>query len=228
MRRLAVLLLAAGSASAAARDVSVNVGVVSEFVFRGIAQSFGPALQGGIDYAPETGPYLGAWASNTDYPTSDGTGTVRYETDVYGGYVFAAADRRLDLGFIHYRFPDDAALDTVELSATAALGPGSLFAAHTREFFGSHEPGTYLAATVEQAISEQVTATASAGHSRGRGVAAVFGRSYWDYTLSLTTAADALGPGRWRLALQGSDLDRDDVDGSERRLLLDWLLELEL
>lgn len=223
-----LLLAAASTGASAGSDLSANLGVVSEFVFRGIAQSFGAALQGGLDYAPETGPYLGAWGSNTDYPTRDGEHTVRFETDVYGGYVFAPGPWRLDLGFIHYRFPDDAAINTVELTANLAIGPSSLFVAHTREFFGSDEPGSYLAATLEQPVGEQVTASASAGHSRGAGVDTVFGRSYWDYSLSLATAADALGPGRWRLALQGTDLGRDEIDGSESRLLLDWLLELEL
>lgn len=220
------LALATAAGAATAGNFSANLGAVSEFMFRGIAQSFGPAVQGGLDYAPETGFYAGAWASNTDYPGSRDQ-TVRYETDLYGGYVAEFGAVRSDLGLIHYRFPDDAALDTVELTASAGLGGVSLFVAHTRAFFGSEEPATYWSATLERAVGEQMLASAAGGYSSGRGADAVVGRAYWDYTLSLATEADALGPGRWRLALQGSDLDHQAVPGSEGRLVLDYLLEFE-
>ena len=68
--------------------LAFNIGAVSEYRFRGIAQtSFKPALQGGVDYSHKSGLYVGAWASNIswikDYVgATDGSS----EVDVYGGY----------------------------------------------------------------------------------------------------------------------------------------------
>ena len=67
--KLLLALLATSSAAfaqtaPAAPEVTYNVGVVSQYRYRGLAQTKGqPALQGGVDYANASGYYLGAWAS---------------------------------------------------------------------------------------------------------------------------------------------------------------------
>ena len=46
---------------------SANVGLFSEYVFRGITNTNeGPAIQGGFDYAHESGFYAGVWASKAE------------------------------------------------------------------------------------------------------------------------------------------------------------------
>ena len=48
--------------------LSYNVGVTSDYRFRGIAQtSFNPALQAGADFAHKSGFYLGVWGSNINW-----------------------------------------------------------------------------------------------------------------------------------------------------------------
>jgi len=64
---LAALVLLA-SASIAHAQFSGTVTAVSDYDFRGITQSAqDPAIQGSIDWAAESGLYLGAWASNIDF-----------------------------------------------------------------------------------------------------------------------------------------------------------------
>src|SRR5207237_1081318 len=47
---------------------TANVGLFSEYIFRGISQTGGrPAVQGGFDYAHASGLYLGTWASNISW-----------------------------------------------------------------------------------------------------------------------------------------------------------------
>src|SRR4051812_16159717 len=47
-----------------ASSLSYNIGLVTEYRYRGISQSARqPALQGGIDYADKSGWYIGTWAS---------------------------------------------------------------------------------------------------------------------------------------------------------------------
>ena len=71
---LASLTLAASVAQAQApaaapeHTLTGNVGLFSEYIFRGIAQTAGkPALQGGFDYGHASGFYLGTWASNASW-----------------------------------------------------------------------------------------------------------------------------------------------------------------
>jgi len=53
---------------ASPHTLTANVGVVSDYVFRGISQSqHRPALQGGVDYAHASGAYVGLWASQVSW-----------------------------------------------------------------------------------------------------------------------------------------------------------------
>lgn len=55
-----------------------NVGVVNNYVFRGITQTlFKPAIQGGFDYSHESGFYAGNWNSS-----------ITWIADVYGQNIF--------------------------------------------------------------------------------------------------------------------------------------------
>lgn len=94
-------------AQAAASPVSFNVGVVSDYLFRGISQTHGgPALQGGVDYAHPSGLYVGAWASNISW-VKNWLGKGSTEIDVYGGYksTFGGGDWTYDIGLISYNYP---------------------------------------------------------------------------------------------------------------------------
>jgi uncharacterized protein (TIGR02001 family) len=90
-----------------ADPLSFNVGVVSDYLFRGISQTHGkPALQGGVDYAFSNGFYVGAWASTITW-VKDWLGSGSTEIDVYGGYkgAFANPDFTYDVGYITYNYP---------------------------------------------------------------------------------------------------------------------------
>ena len=86
-----------------------NVGLYSQYVFRGLKQTDGdPALQGGFDYAHSSGFYLGTWASNVsvlrDMGAYSSGGSL--EWDFYGGYKWGfAEDWTLDLGGLYYYYP---------------------------------------------------------------------------------------------------------------------------
>ena len=67
-------LAAAGllAATGAAADITGNVGLTTDYVFRGISQTDEkPAIQGGLDYAHSSGAYAGVWASNVDFNDGD-------------------------------------------------------------------------------------------------------------------------------------------------------------
>ena len=86
---------------------SSNVGIVSDYVFRGITQNLSaPAIQGGFDYAHSSGLYAGVWGSNVGWITGSGaTGNASLEVDTYAGYKGAAtADVSYDIGAVRYNY----------------------------------------------------------------------------------------------------------------------------
>lgn len=93
--------------AAPASPVTFNVGLVTDYLFRGISQTHGkPAIQAGVDYLHSSGFYLGAWASSITW-VKDYLGSGRVEIDVYGGIKnsFAGGDWNYDVGFIAYNYP---------------------------------------------------------------------------------------------------------------------------
>jgi uncharacterized protein (TIGR02001 family) len=90
-------------ASAAHAETTFNVGVATDYVFRGIDQttsfSEGQAF-GGVDFG--SGPfYAGAWVSNT------GNHSLQFfEYDLYAGWKPTLGPVALDLGFIYYGYTD--------------------------------------------------------------------------------------------------------------------------
>jgi uncharacterized protein (TIGR02001 family) len=85
-----------------------NVGLFSEYVFRGIKQTDGQAaLQGGFDYAHASGIYLGTWASNVSVLADAGAYTSSsLEWDFYGGYKAGfGGDFTYDVGLLKYYYP---------------------------------------------------------------------------------------------------------------------------
>lgn len=118
---LALAALLAGTAAMAQTKapepdytLSYNVGVTSDYRFRGIAQtSFNPALQAGVDFAHKSGFYLGVWGSNISW-IKDYVGATdgSLEIDLYGGYKGEISkDFTYDLGVITYQYPSNTAGD---------------------------------------------------------------------------------------------------------------------
>ena len=126
-------------------DVAFNVGVVSDYVFRGFSQTGeDPAIQGGVDLTAGKF-YAGAWASNVDF--GDDTDA---EVDLYGGYRTEAAGFALDFGVIAYLYagePDGAGYNYNEfkVAASRAVGPATFGAAvyYSPDFFGADKEATY-------------------------------------------------------------------------------------
>jgi uncharacterized protein (TIGR02001 family) len=93
-----------GVAPASPHTLTANVGLFSSYRFRGIDQTFGkPALQGGFDYAHESGFYVGNWNSNVSESAGFPDGNL--EMDFYGGYKLGLGDFTLDFGGIYYYYP---------------------------------------------------------------------------------------------------------------------------
>jgi uncharacterized protein (TIGR02001 family) len=164
---LAAALLTAPAASAQdGPEVSWNVGVVSDYVFRGFSQTDeDPALQGGVD-AAAGGIYGGIWASTVDFGDS-----TDVEVDFYGGYRSEIGGFNVDVGGIAYIYVNAPALSDytyVEFKAAGsrAIGPVTLGAAvyWSPDFFGIDEKATYVEGTAAFTPAEKWSVSAAIGH----------------------------------------------------------------
>ncbi len=132
---LPAVAFAADAAPTPTHTFTPNVGVVSDYLFRGISQTKGgAALQGGIDYSHSSGLYAGVWASTITW-VKQYLGKGSTEIDLYGGYknTFAGGDWNYDVGLIAYNYPGKG-------SATGEVGFagfGPLYNPNTTEVYGA-------------------------------------------------------------------------------------------
>ncbi|RYX92144.1 MAG: hypothetical protein EOO28_23415 [Comamonadaceae bacterium] len=177
--------------------LAYNVGVVTDYRFRGISQTrLKPALQGGIDFTHSSGFYLGFWGSTIKviedtYAGADGP----VELDFYGGYRGKFSDTvSYDLGLLRYQYPKQnlpagaATFNTTELYGAVTFGPATVKYSHSigDETFGvANSRGSYYleaAATFDLGMYG-LTLTPHIGRqhfSKGNNIA-----SYTDISLAL-------------------------------------------
>jgi uncharacterized protein (TIGR02001 family) len=133
--------------------LTANVGLFSEYIFRGISQTGGkPAVQGGFDYAHSSGFYAGTWASNISWLEDFGQyNRSSLEWDFYGGYknTFPGQDDwNYDLGVYGYIYPGKKnpgvhSADTWELYGAIGWKWASFKASYTisNNYFGIQPNG---------------------------------------------------------------------------------------
>ena len=96
--------LFAGSA-AMAGDFAYNIGVQSNYIWRGVSQTNNEAaLQGGIDYKKGTF-YAGTWLSNVNFAGTGGT-TANTEMDLYAGIAPTVGAWSFNFGAYYYTYPN--------------------------------------------------------------------------------------------------------------------------
>ena len=108
-------VFAADAAPVSDFTASYNVGLFSQYIFRGLTQTNNkPALQGGFDVSHKSGLYIGGWASNVSWLRDNASaGTALYNTggsleiDLYGGFKTELGKTGLgiDLGALQYYYP---------------------------------------------------------------------------------------------------------------------------
>ncbi|VAW88059.1 hypothetical protein MNBD_GAMMA17-1177 [hydrothermal vent metagenome] len=117
-------------AAPAQAELSGNIGVVSQYVLRGIGQENDrAAIQGGIDYANDSGFYLGWWGSSLGYnynaPGSDAYTAQGFENDIYGGFAGSVGGIDYNIGLLQYYYLNVDDSDLTELVLGAGYGPFS-------------------------------------------------------------------------------------------------------
>lgn len=228
---LAGALVLAAAPARADGPWSGTVTAATDYVFRGVSQTYGgAALQAGASYQHDSGWFGGAWASNVD-PFPGGSGS--FELDLYAGYVRTfAGDWSARASYTRYGYLWDRRprrYDYGEFAVTLAFR--DLVAATV-----SYEPGTTRYATPGYTRGRASTAyELSARWPLVRGFALTASGGYYDLERVYGTHYLAGSTGlhyEWRrLAL---DLARFYADSAVRRLYEDssadrrWVLSATL
>jgi len=203
--------------AAPASPISANVSLTSNYKFRGQDQDqighngyyktrgIKPALQGGFDYAHESGFYVGNWNSSVNWLSGNSI-----ESDLYGGYKFKAGPIDWDVGVITYIYPGNHVGNTTEIYGGGTWSDdvfGSLTVkySHTvsKDYFGyagynAWDPlsftkrpkgrGTgYLNIAYSKEVVPHLTLKAAIGYTRmSSDIRAAGYRNYVDYNVGAT------------------------------------------
>lgn len=214
---LAASALAPVSAYAedAASSLAFNVGVVSDYRYRGISQTrFNPALQAGVDYS-YGGFYVGAWGSTIKWISDnrDANGEAvkgSVEVDLYAGYKNTIVENLgYDVGVLRYQYVGNKLkdtggggvyknADTTEVYGALSYGAATLKISYAlSDLFGNYNfttneksRGSYYAdLSYVFDLGAGFTLTPHAGYQKVRNIT---NASYADYSL---TVAKEVMPG---------------------------------
>ena len=121
----------AADAPASPHTFTANVGLVTNYLYRGISQSGAkPAIQGGFDYAHASGFYAGVWGSSISWISDLGLATnAGLELDTYFSFKNSfATDFTYDVGFLRYNYPTGTYVNPI---------PANTAKADTDEIYGA-------------------------------------------------------------------------------------------
>lgn len=227
-RQLTVAGLVFGASLAAtptmADDFTGNAGVMSEYLFRGLGQTDGPSVYGGLDYAHDSGFYVGAWAATINFggtPTgeSGAFNSVGTELDIYAGYSASAGDISYDIGAIYYLYMEedetdnpDPSYNTPELYGSVGFGPVSLSAYLAPDtYFGVDDSAYGVSVAGDLPITELLSLDASIGYNGGDGNAGFLPADDDEYILYNLGVSAGLDNGfAFSFGFIGTDIDNDD------------------
>lgn len=204
---------ASAAAEAPADPLSFNIGVISDYRYRGISQTrFKPAVQGGADYAFASGLYVGTWISNINWIKDAGkvagadVGSAPIEWDLYAGYKGEIAkDLTYDVGALVYYYPSqhlgNAAgfknADTAEIYGALTYNIFTVKYSHAVTtlfgFVDSRNSG-YVEAVANFDVGNGFTVAPHVGYQK------VAGNSSFSYTDYSVTGAKDFGGG-WAVSL---------------------------
>lgn len=178
----------------ATAEVSANVGVVSQYHFRGIQQTAGASASAGLDYE-QGGFSLGTWAADVD----DGL-----EVDFYGSYGFELdSGLTLGVGATSYQYTGDFDSAYNEINLTAGFGAFSL----------GYNIGQWDGEVGNESATESDYTVLTLGfeHNGFSGVVGIYGDEaegeYFDFAYGTEIGGFDVSVG---LLVSGSDLNDDE------------------
>jgi len=170
----AMIGLMSGSAFAGEKlgdfELSGNVAVVSDYVWRGYSQTYKkPAIQGGFEISHAIGAYLGTSLSNVRFvpkgAVSDG---ASLEADYYGGIRYEYSKGNVvDVGVLHYSYPGAITpYDFTEFYAKANYDFLTAGYYYTNEYFNEMGKAHYFTLGASYPLPLDITLSGNVGRSQ--------------------------------------------------------------
>ncbi len=219
-----------GASSLAQAEVTANVAVVSDYLFRGISQSSNAAVQGGLDYKSDSGVYLGTWLSNVDFG-----GQV--ETDLYAGYGSEINGLGYDVGALYYWYPDSGGdakggdLDYAEVHLGLSYAMVSASVSYTVWGEADNAPfdtgDLYYSLSGEFPLQNDFSLTLSAGYYDFNEEITNDSESYLHYGASLAKGVGEFGSLSVNLGLTDLDEDNTTLNDNGPNVWLGWSKDFE-
>lgn len=211
-----VLAAATMASTATLADVTANIGVTSNYQWRGVTQSGNEsAVSGGLDYSHESGFYAGTWVSSL--------GGGQYEQDLYAGYGGEASGISYDVGYTMYMYPidKDAELDFSEIGVSVGYGPLTFYAAKTvaTEASGTDKDATYYSLNLAGDINKDFGYSLTFGSYTGDDLLGYTGDDY-------THVAAAISKGDFTFSYEKNNVDNAVMVDNEPKFIVSWGQEL--
>ncbi|MBB3061051.1 TorF family putative porin [Microbulbifer rhizosphaerae] len=219
------LAMAASTAGAAEGGVSFsgNVGVTTDYRFRGISQSdSGPAVQGGFDVDFGNGFYAGTWASQVDF--AYGEDETKFEQDIYFGYAGEISDTvSYDVGYIKFFYHGgDNDEDYQEIYGSVSISDLTLGLNYSNEYWAETGTFYYPYAEYSFALPADLSLDLHLGLNvldEDGGFLAEGEDSYMDYSVSLGKEFGGLALSASVVGTDISDSECFDLDWCEPTVL---------
>jgi uncharacterized protein (TIGR02001 family) len=209
-----------GLSSFATAEISTNIGVTSNYVWRGMTQSANStALSGGIDYSHDSGIYAGTWISEA---------WDDYELDLYGGYGGEIAGISYDAGLIYYSYSSDADSNFAEINANLGwnfLSAGFAYVLTAEDAVEAVEEDMYFYIGGSYDLPDDYSIGLTVGYINTDGDGDADGEDYTHYQIDLGKSVGDFGDVTFSL----SDTNLDDTDAagedSDMRFFVSWAKE---
>lgn len=150
-------------------SVEAEVGVVSDYRFRGVSLSDKDvAVQGGLTVTTRPGFYAGVWASNIAE-----FGGAKTEVDVTGGWSGPVGPFTADVNLVGYLYPDGTGVNYYEVNGSLSKEFGGLdaklgLAYAPKQSHLGHLDNTYVYADASYAVDgTPLSLDAHAGYEKG-------------------------------------------------------------
>ena len=213
-----LIALAAWAAPAGAADLSGEIGLVSDYRYRGLSLSGGrPALQASLSVEHGSGAYAEVWGSSLE---PDGWSSAEIDGTV--GYGFDLTETlSADISATYYTYPGDTDSNAIELGGSLEAAHGPLTASlgisvappqsGTRDDLGRRRANVYAFSGASYRLSRlPVSLRAGLGYEQGPWDMAQNGGK-WDWSIG---AEIELEGARMALDAIGSDTGEATLVGA--------------
>lgn len=204
-------LLFFAATSASASEISGNVSLATDYVWRGVSQTNETAaVSGGFDFSDDSGIYAGVWGSNIQFAGG-------LESDWYFGYGGSISeDLSYDVGYIYYAYPHQADLDGAggpdanfqEVNGNISYKGFSAGISYSNDFSYESGSGTYLQAGYDLSLPSEFGLSFHVGKTKVSDI----NWDYLDYSIGLSKSAAGLD---FSLTWYDTDMSKAECGGSD-------------